>query len=108
MRQLGRRINTMSTDRLRVSGDALSGLVASAVEYMVDAGQRSVLFMDIMRRRGDQYREHLSETAPHVLSFAAELIMDGRKLAQPVNYALVRIIPPKGVEIDLARRPFVV
>jgi len=29
-------------------------------------------------------------------------------LAQPVNYALVRIIPPKGVEIDLARRPFVV
>lgn len=90
------------------SGPAMSGLVASAVEYMVDAGQRSVLFMDIMRRRGDQYREHLSETAPHVLSFAAELIMDGRKLAQPVNYALVRIIPPKGVEIDLARRPFVV
>jgi hypothetical protein len=90
------------------SSPAMSGLVASAVEYMVDAGQRSVLFMDIMRRRGDQYREHLSETAPHVLSFAAELIMDGRKFAQPVNYALVRIIPPMGVEIDLARRPFVV
>jgi pimeloyl-ACP methyl ester carboxylesterase len=90
------------------SGTAMSGLVASAVEYMVDAGQRSVLFMDIMRRRGDQYREHLAETAPHVLNFAAELIMDGRKLEQPVNYALVRIIPPKGVEIDLSRRPFVV
>src|SRR5882762_5421743 len=99
---------SMSMDKATTSGVVMSGLVASAVEYMVDAGQRSVLFMDIMRRRGDQYREHLSETAPHVLSFAAELIMDGRKLAQPVNYALVRIIPPKGVEIDLARRPFVI
>lgn len=86
----------------------MSGLVASAVEYMVDAGQRSVLFLDIMRRRGDQYREHVAQTAPHVLSYAAELIIDGRKLDQPVNYALVRIIPPKGVEIDLKRRPFIV
>jgi pimeloyl-ACP methyl ester carboxylesterase len=98
----------MSTDKLRVSGDALSGLVSSAVEYMVDAGQRSVLFLDIMRQRGDQYREHLAETAPHVLNFTAELVMDGRKLDQPVNYALVRIIPPKDIEIDANRRPFVI
>jgi pimeloyl-ACP methyl ester carboxylesterase len=108
MCQLGRRIDAMSADKLRVSGDALSGLVSSAVEYMVDAGQRSVLFLDIMRQRGDQYREHLAETAPHVLNFAAELVIDGRKLEQPVNYALVRIIPPKDVEIDLNRRPFVI
>jgi pimeloyl-ACP methyl ester carboxylesterase len=86
----------------------MSGLAASAVEYMLDAGQRSVLFMDILRRRGDQYREHITQTAPNVLHYAAELIMDGRKLDEPVNYALVRIIPPKGVEIDLERRPFIV
>src|SRR3984957_11667481 len=104
----GRRINAMSTDKLRVSGGALSGLVASAVEYMVDAGQRSALFLDVLRQRGDQYREHLAETAPHVLNFAAELVMDGRKLEQPVNYALVRIIPPKNIEIDANRRPFVI
>lgn len=98
----------MSTDRLRVSGNALSGLVASAMEYMADVGQRSVLFMDIMRQRGDQYRTHLAEAAPHVLNFAAELVMDGRKLNEPVNYALVRIIPPKDIEIDVNRRPFVI
>jgi pimeloyl-ACP methyl ester carboxylesterase len=86
----------------------MSGLVAKAVEYIVDAGQRSVLFLDILRQRGDQYREHVAQTAPHVLSYAAELVIDGRKLEEPVNYALVRIIPPKGVEIDLDRRPFVV
>jgi pimeloyl-ACP methyl ester carboxylesterase len=98
----------MSLDKLELPGGAMSGVVAKAVEYMVDAGQRSVLFLDIMRQRGDQYREHVAQTAPHVLSYAAELIIDGRKLEQPVNYALVRIIPPKGVEIDMKRRPFVV
>jgi pimeloyl-ACP methyl ester carboxylesterase len=91
-----------------IPGGAMSGLVAKAVEYMVDAGQRSVLFLDILRQRGDHYREHVAQTAPHVLSYAAELVIDGRKLQEPVNYALVRIIPPKGVEIDLDRRPFVV
>src|SRR3954467_8959069 len=98
----------MSMESPNLPGGPMSGVVAKAVEYMVDAGQRSVLFLDIMRRRGDQYREHVAQTAPHVLSYAAELIIDGRKLEQPVNYVLVRIIPPKGVEIDLKRRPFVV
>ncbi|TFV73597.1 DUF3141 domain-containing protein [Bradyrhizobium frederickii] len=98
----------MSMEIPSLPGGPLSGVVASAVEYMVDAGQRSVLFLDIMRQRGDQYREHVAQTAPHVLQYAAELIMDGRKLDEPVNYALVRIIPPEGVELDLERRPFIV
>ena len=98
----------MSMDKALPPGGPMSGLVASAVEYMMDAGQRSVLFLDVMRQRGDQYREHVAQTAPHVLKYAAELIVDGRKLDEPVNYALVRIIPPKGVEIDLERRPFIV
>jgi pimeloyl-ACP methyl ester carboxylesterase len=86
----------------------MSGLVASAVEYMVDAGQRSLLFLDVMRQRGDQYREHVAQTVPHVLQYATELIIDGRQLDEPVNYALVRIIPPKDIEIDPERRPFIV
>src|SRR6478752_2543751 len=98
----------MSMDKPMLSGDPMSGVVASAVEYMIDAGQRSVLFLDILRRRGDQYQEHIAQTAPHVLQYAAELIIDGRKLDEPVNYALVRIIPPKDVEINLDRRPFIV
>src|ERR1700730_293186 len=98
----------MSIDNATAAGGPISGLVASAVEDMVDGGQRSVLFLDVMRRRGDQYREHVAQTAPHVLQYSAELIVDGRKLAEPVNYALVRIIPPKDVEIDLGRRPFIV
>lgn len=98
----------MLRNNTTLPGGPMPGLVASAVEYMMDAGQRSVLFLDVLRRRGDQYREHVAQTAPHVLQYAAELIIDGRKLDEPVNYALVRIIPPKDVEIDLNRRPFIV
>lgn len=98
----------MAMENASLPGGPISELIASAIEYMVDAGQRSVLFLDVMRQRGDQYRDHVAQTAPHVLQYAAELIIDGRKLDEPVNYALVRIIPPKNVEIDLKRRPFIV
>jgi pimeloyl-ACP methyl ester carboxylesterase len=83
-------------------------IVSSAAQYLVDAGQRSVLFWDVLRQRGNQYREHLAKTVPHVLDYQAELVVDGRTLDRPVNYALVRILPPAGVEIDPKRRPFVV
>src|SRR3974390_2191928 len=98
----------MSNENPGLPGGPMSGLVASAVEYMIDAGQRSVLFFDVMRQRGDQYREHIAQTAPNVLQYAVELIIDGHKLEEPVNYALVRILPPKDVEIDMKRRPFIV
>jgi hypothetical protein len=70
------------------------------IEYALDTGQRNVLFWDVMRQRGDQYREHLEEAAPHVLHYQVELVMDGRKLERPVNYALARVIPPPGIEIE--------
>jgi hypothetical protein len=84
------------------------GPLAPAVEYIVDAAQRGILYWDVMRQRGNQYRAHLAETVPHVLEFAFELVMDGRGLERPVNYGLVRIIPPKGVTVDPTRRPFVI
>src|SRR3954464_2897809 len=84
------------------------GVFAPAMEYMVDAAQRNVLFWDVMRRRGNQYREHLAETAPHVLDYEVELLIDGRTLDRPVNYGLVKVVPPSTVELDPARRPFVI
>jgi Protein of unknown function (DUF3141) len=71
----------------------------------LDAAQRSVLFWDVMRLRGNAYLEHLAEAAPHVLDYEVELVPDGRTFERPVNYALVRIVPPQGVELDVTRRP---
>jgi pimeloyl-ACP methyl ester carboxylesterase len=78
------------------------------MDYMIDAAQRGVLFCDVMRQRVNQYRERLAETVPHVLDYEVELVVDGRTLDRPVNYALARVIPPAGIEFDSKRRPFVV
>ncbi|RCW87116.1 DUF3141 domain-containing protein [Paracoccus lutimaris] len=78
------------------------------VEYMQDAMERSVLFLDILRQRGNNYEERTQRVAPNVLSFDAELISDGRTFERPVNYALVAITPPEGVVIDPKKRPFIV
>ncbi|APG91584.1 DUF3141 domain-containing protein [Sinorhizobium americanum] len=81
---------------------------ADAFAYSFDAWQRSILFLDVMRQRGEQYEEHAAQTAPHVLNYDPELVVDGRKLERPVNYALVRIVPPEGIVVDTLKRPFVV
>jgi pimeloyl-ACP methyl ester carboxylesterase len=76
--------------------------------YWIDAWQRGVLFLDVLRQRSERHREHAAKAAPHVLKFGHELVMDGRRLPRPVNYALVRVVPPDGVEADARKRPFVI
>ena len=77
------------------------GPFAPAAEYLIDAAQRSVLFWDVMRQRGNQYREHQArDRAARARLSSVELVIDGRTLERPVNYVLVRIVPPQGVEID--------
>ncbi|WP_258801143.1 DUF3141 domain-containing protein, partial [Halomonas sp. DQ26W] len=84
------------------------GFGRAAFDYWRDAVERSVLYMDVMRERGNQYLEHIEKSNPNVLGFEAEVVMDGRTLPRPVNYELMRILPPSDVELDLQSRPFVV
>ena len=95
-------------DRFQDGNLALLEPFRSAAEYWTDAFQRTVLFLDVLRQRGNQYKEHLAKTAPHVLDYPVEVVIDGRELARPVNYALARVVPPPEVTIDLRRRPFVI
>jgi pimeloyl-ACP methyl ester carboxylesterase len=83
-------------------------VVRQAWAYGLDTFQRSILFLDVLRQRGERYEAHAAKKAPHVLKFDFELVMDGRKLPRPVNYVLIRVAPPAGVEIDEGKRPFVV
>ncbi len=57
----------MSTDKLSILG-----------EGPVDTGQHGVPFLEVMRQRGQQYIEHIDETAPHVPNYEVELLIDGR------------------------------
>ncbi|MET0267634.1 MAG: DUF3141 domain-containing protein [Duganella sp.] len=79
-----------------------------ATDYWVDACQRSILFLDVLRQRGNESNARAAKTAPHVLSFPFEIIMDGRDLARPVNYGLCYIAPPDGKAPDPSKRPFIV
>ena len=77
-------------------------------EYVVDAFQRSVLFLEMLRQRGNEEIEITSRPLATVLRFGHEVVMDGRSLPRPINYALWRILPPLGVAIDPRKRPVVV
>jgi hypothetical protein len=79
-----------------------------AFDYAWDSWQRSVLYLDILRERGNRSLAHNAERVPHVLHYNFELVMSGRTLEHPVNYALVRIVPPADVAIDDEKRPFIV
>ena len=68
------------------------GYTADAIEYGIDAFQRSILFFDILRKRGNTYRSHLKAGQPPVLVFDYEMVLDGRTLERPVNYTIVRIL----------------
>src|SRR5260370_35278938 len=68
----------------------------AAIDYWIDAWQRTILTWDVLRERGNQYIEHEKSGKPPVLAFDYESGMDGRQLARPANYALARIKPPAG------------
>ena len=106
-------------ERLGKAGASLAGAVkqdpAAALtawsqwyDYATDAAQRTVLFWDTLRQRGNNFVEHTRAGLPPVLHFEYETIVDGRKLPRPVNYALVRIVPPQGVTVDAKRRPYLI
>ena len=82
--------------------------LGAAAQYWTDAWQRGVLFLDTLNERGNIQVAQAAREAPHVLSFPAEVVLDGRTLDRPVNYALVRIVPSADVTIDPTKPPIVV
>src|SRR5437762_1737417 len=105
--QLKRAFEENTVGELFTNPAAAAGVWTDSYGYAVDAVQRSILFWDTMRQRGNNFMQRTIEGLPPVLHFAYETVVDGRKLAHPVNNALVRIVPPEGVTVDPKRRPSV-
>ena len=99
----------MSTPTTPASSPFVPPFAAAAMEYWVDAWQRSILTLDVLRERGNICAEHEQSGKPPVLVFDYEIIVDGRKLERAANYALAAIKPPADcVPTDPHKRPFVV
>jgi len=79
-----------------------------AADYAGDAIQRLVLFWDTLRQRGNNHIEHERAGKPPLLAYKHEMLADGRKFERPVNYALLRIVPPWGVSVDETLRRFII
>ncbi|HSU44836.1 MAG TPA: DUF3141 domain-containing protein, partial [Casimicrobiaceae bacterium] len=77
-------------------------------EYNVDFVQRSILFWDTLRQRGNNWIAHEAAGKPPVLAYKYEMLCDGRTFERRVNHALVRIVPPAGVDIDDKLRPYII
>ena len=91
------------------AGFAAPGAAQSFAAYWKDAAQRGVLALETLCRRGDAYAAREAEGSTPVLAFDYEVIVDGRLLERPANYALVRIIPPDGMPPPRNdRRPWVI
>ena len=109
LEELSDRIGKLAPAALNTLGE-LSGQIGKLApsafdEYVRDFWQRSVLFLDILRQRGNQREEMLAHGATSVLIYDSELVMRGDELPHPVNYSLLRIIPPDGAEIDDRKHP---
>lgn len=62
-----------------------------AREYIIDSAQRTIIFTDILRKRGNNYIQHIRSGQPPVLIFNYEMILNAKDFPHPANYALVRI-----------------
>lgn len=77
-------------------------------DYVKDAVQRQALMFKALRQRGNVYTAHLDAGMPPVLDYQYEVVFDGKELARPVNYLLLKLTPPQGVEIISERAPVLI
>jgi len=76
-----------------------------AWDYQTDVLQRSVLFLDTLRQRGENFLSHEQAGLPPLLDFMYETVLDARQFDQPANYALLKITPHDGTGPQLADGP---
>jgi pimeloyl-ACP methyl ester carboxylesterase len=69
-------------------------------EYIVDSMQRSIIFTDILRKRGNNYIKHIRSGQPPVLTYNYEMILNAKNFERPANYALVRISERRRTDME--------
>ncbi len=83
-------------------------LQQQGLAYAIDAAQRAVLTLEALVQRGNNDRAHAEAGTPPVLVYESEVVVDGAALPRPVNYVLLRILPPDGLEVYAWKRPYLI
>ncbi len=112
-REHGERLNALWTRAAQIAHrlEATTGenrFFEEATIYYTDASRRGALFLDALRQRADNDKAHEAAGTPPVLKYDYEPILEGRDLARPCNYRLLKITPPPGVEVFDWKRPYMI
>ena len=97
-----------ATSETMMFGRSQNQMTGQLVEYLRDASQRMILTLDVLRERGNNDLAHEVAGTPPVLCYDNELIVDGHALKRPVNYLLLRILPPPGGKVVDKNRPYMI
>jgi hypothetical protein len=81
-REMKAALETSGAGELLSNPAAAANLWTEWWGYAIDSTQRSVLYLDTLRERGNRYIEHVNKGLPPVLHFDYETVVDGRKLAE--------------------------
>ncbi len=73
---------------------------SALADYMIDAGQRSILFWDALRQRATNMLEHERNGLPPLLKFKYEEIADASNYDPPANYKLLKILEVDDICLD--------
>lgn len=73
------------------TGAELRRDLVMGTNYVRDAAERWVLFLDALRARAENMIEHERQGMPPLLDFRYETLLDARHFDRPANYALLRI-----------------
>jgi pimeloyl-ACP methyl ester carboxylesterase len=116
-----KKITSDHTERLRKSWEELNPLLGRLQDaanhhellkefrdYARDSAQRFVLTLDVLRERGNNDIAHEAAGMPPVLIYDYDVVMDGKDFSPPVNYYLLKIKPPAGVETFDWKRPYLI
>lgn len=78
------------------------------IAYWQDASERTTLFYDVLRQRGNLSIEQETGKTTPVLDFDFDVVIDGQELDRPVNYSLLCIHPDPKVGTHADRAPILI
>jgi pimeloyl-ACP methyl ester carboxylesterase len=78
------------------------------IAYWQDASERTTLFYDVLRQRGNLSIEQETGKTTPVLDFDFDVVIDGQELDRPVNYSLLCIHPDPKVGTRADRAPILI
>jgi pimeloyl-ACP methyl ester carboxylesterase len=102
------RSKTSSSSKSSNATAATSSVGVDYLSYFTDAAQRSTLVLDTLLDRGNAYLEHMEQGTPPLLKFDHDVVLDGKDLDEPCNYALLHLKPPPQFPLNSSMRPVIV